>query len=56
MGFPEECQKHFDRPPKVKEPVSDTQAYRQFGNAVIVPLVVDIAAAMVRKLKGVKAI
>ena len=27
-------------------PVSDTQAYRQFGNAVVVPVVEAIAEAM----------
>jgi DNA (cytosine-5)-methyltransferase 1 len=27
-------------------PVSDTQAYRQFGNSVVVPVVKAVAAAM----------
>ena len=31
-------------------PVSDTQAYRQFGNSVVVPLVHDIARAIVASL------
>lgn len=31
-------------------PVSDTQAYRQFGNAVVIPLVYDIAQAIVQRL------
>ncbi|HUT29108.1 MAG TPA: DNA (cytosine-5-)-methyltransferase [Sedimentisphaerales bacterium] len=34
--------------PDFKIPVSDTQAYKQFGNAVVVPLVYDIAKAIVR--------
>ena len=38
MGFPE----------KFKIPVSDNQAYRQFGNAVVVPVVKEIAKAMVK--------
>jgi hypothetical protein len=30
-------------PPDFKIPVSDTQAYRQFGNSVVVPIVRKIA-------------
>ncbi len=37
--------------PKFKIPVSDTQAYRQFGNAVVVPLVYDIAKEIVKTLR-----
>jgi hypothetical protein len=33
-------------PDSFRIPVSDTQAYRQFGNSVVVPVVADIAAAM----------
>jgi DNA (cytosine-5)-methyltransferase 1 len=37
----------FDRPGRpFRIPVSDTQAYRQFGNAVVVPVVEFIAQAM----------
>lgn len=38
----------FDTPngSDFKIPVSDTQAYRQFGNAVVVPVVQDIAREM----------
>jgi DNA (cytosine-5)-methyltransferase 1 len=47
---PRECARlmGFDAPgrPPVKIPVSDTQAYRQFGNAVVVPVVEAIAAHM----------
>lgn len=47
---PRECARlmGFDRPgkPKFKIPVSDSQAYRQFGNAVIVPVVEVIARLM----------
>jgi DNA (cytosine-5)-methyltransferase 1 len=35
-----------------KIPVSDTQAYRQFGNSVVVPLVHEIAKAMVQTLRN----
>jgi DNA (cytosine-5)-methyltransferase 1 len=31
-------------------PVSDTQAYRQFGNSVVVPLVTEIARCVVRRV------
>ena len=47
---PRECARlmGFDRPgkPKFRIPVSDTQAYRQFGNAVVVPVVERIARGM----------
>ena len=37
----------FDTPEKAFQiTVSDTQAYRQFGNAVVVPVVKAIAKAM----------
>ena len=37
----------FDRPGRPwRIPVSDTQAYRQFGNAVVVPVVEFVAKAM----------
>ena len=35
-------------------PVSDTQAYRQFGNSVVVPLVEAIARAMRPHILGEK--
>jgi DNA (cytosine-5)-methyltransferase 1 len=37
-------------PPDFKIPVSDTQAYRQFGNAVVVPVVERLAKAIVETL------
>lgn len=48
MGFPEDKQCFFD--PSISDclqPVSDTQAYRQFGNSVAVPVVSAIAQIMV---------
>lgn len=51
---PRECSRlmGFDaaRQASFKIPVSDTQAYRQFGNAVVVPVVERIARRMVRHL------
>ena len=41
QGFPE----------SFKIPVSDTQAYRQFGNSVVVPLMSDVAQLVCAKLK-----
>ena len=38
--------------PDFKIPVSDTQAYRQFGNSVVVPLIAAIAKSMVEALLG----
>jgi DNA (cytosine-5)-methyltransferase 1 len=43
MGFDERVSSEKER---FKIPVSDTQAYRQFGNAVVVPVVTTIARAM----------
>jgi len=51
---PRECARlmGFDQPggAEFKIPVSDTQAYKQFGNAVVVPVVASVAAAMARAL------
>jgi DNA (cytosine-5)-methyltransferase 1 len=38
--------------PDFKIPVSDTQAYRQFGNSVVVPLVHDIALEIVKIVRA----
>jgi DNA (cytosine-5)-methyltransferase 1 len=56
---PRECARlmGFDAPgrPPMKIPVSDTQAYRQFGNAVVVPVVEAIAGHMKPHLMQVLA-
>ena len=50
QGFPERLEKHYvDRE---TQPVSDTQAYRQFGNSVAVPVVTAIAKAMKPFIRG----
>ena len=46
MGFPHEYLKHFDPGSDRVQPFSDTQAYRQFGNAVVVPVVSAVARLM----------
>lgn len=57
---PRECARlmGFDQPgrPKVRIPVSDTQAYRQFGNAVVVPVVEAIARHMAPHLEQALAV
>src|ERR1043166_4716087 len=47
---PRECCKLMGYPADFKIPVSDTQAYRQFGNSVVVPVVERIARAVVATL------
>jgi DNA (cytosine-5)-methyltransferase 1 len=53
---PRECARlmGFDQSgyPPSKIPVSDTQAYKQFGNAVVVPVVEAIAKAMAPFIEG----
>ncbi len=43
---PRECARLMGFPDDFGIPVSDTQAYRQFGNSVVVPLVEEVARAM----------
>lgn len=43
---PRECARLMGFPDSFRIPVSDTQAYRQFGNSVVVPLITAIAKAM----------
>ena len=47
---PRECARLMGFPNTFKIPVSDTQAYRQFGNSLVVPVVEIIAWAMVECL------
>lgn len=48
---PRECARLMGYPDSFISPVSDTQAYRQFGNSVVVPVVERIAAAVVSALQ-----
>ena len=48
---PRECARIMGFPEKFKIRVSDNQAYRQFGNAVVVPVVKEIAKSMIKVLK-----
>lgn len=43
---PRECARLMGFPDSYQIPVSDTQAYKQFGNSVVVPLIAAVATAM----------
>lgn len=43
---PRECGRLMGFPKNFKIPVSDTQAYKQFGNSVVVPVIKEIARIM----------
>jgi DNA (cytosine-5)-methyltransferase 1 len=43
---PRECARLMGFPDDFRIPVSDTQAYRQFGNSVVAPMVAAVAQAM----------
>ena len=47
---PRECARLMGYPDSYKITVSDTQAYRQFGNSVIVPVVARVAEAVIDTL------
>jgi DNA (cytosine-5)-methyltransferase 1 len=48
---PQECARLMGFPENFKIPVSDTQAYKQFGNSVVVPVVERIAKRVVAALE-----
>ncbi len=48
---PRECARLQGFPDSFKIPVSDTQAYRQFGNSVVVPLMENVAKLIVEKIE-----
>ncbi len=52
---PRECARLMGYPDSFKIEVSDTQAYRQFGNSVVVPVVERIAKAVADTLKRTAA-
>lgn len=47
---PRECARLQGFPDTFKIPVSDTQAYKQFGNSVVVPLMANVAKLMVAEI------
>lgn len=52
---PRECARLMGYPDTFHIPVSDTQAYRQFGNSVVVPVIEAVAATMRPHILEVKA-
>lgn len=51
---PRECARLQGFDDEFRIEVSDTQAYRQFGNSVVVPLMTDVARLIVEKLNGLE--
>ena len=51
---PKECARLQGYPDDFKIVVSDTQAYKQFGNSVVVPLMSSVASLIVEKLNSLK--
>ena len=48
---PRECARLQGFPDSFRIPVSDTQAYKQFGNSVVVPLMERVAELVVKKIE-----
>ncbi|OGT73930.1 MAG: DNA (cytosine-5-)-methyltransferase [Gammaproteobacteria bacterium RIFCSPLOWO2_02_FULL_57_10] len=51
---PRECARLMGYPDSFQIPVSDTQAYRQFGNSVIVPVMAEVARIMTPRVLELK--
>lgn len=47
---PRECARLMGFDDSFKIPVSDTQAYRQFGNSVVVPMMTEVARILVKQI------
>lgn len=47
---PRECARLMGFPDSFQIPVSDTQAYKQFGNSVVVPVIKEVARIMVPRV------
>ena len=52
---PRECARIMGFPDTFKIPVSDTQAYRQFGNSVVMPVMQEVARIMVPHIEALVA-
>ena len=52
---PRECARLMGYPNSFRIPVSDTQAYKQFGNSVVVPVIEAVAKAMRPHVVALKA-
>lgn len=51
---PRECARLMGFPKEFEIPVSDTQAYRQFGNSVVVPVIEAVAKIMAPRIMELK--
>ncbi len=49
---PKECARLMGFPENFRIPVSDTQAYKQFGNSVVVPVMKEVARIMVPHVRA----
>ena len=52
---PRECARLQGFPDDFKIPVSDTQAYRQFGNSVVVPLMENVAQLIIKEIERLES-
>lgn len=52
---PRECARLMGFPDTYRIPVSDTQAYRQFGNSVVMPVMQEVARIMVPHVQAIIA-
>jgi len=52
---PRECARLQGYPDEYRIVVSDTQAYKQFGNSVVVPLMTQVAKLINKKIKELEA-
>ncbi|OZB57096.1 MAG: DNA (cytosine-5-)-methyltransferase [Halothiobacillus sp. 14-56-357] len=50
---PRECARLMGFPDSFRIPVSDTQAYRQFGNSVVMPVMQEVARIMLPHVSGI---
>jgi DNA (cytosine-5)-methyltransferase 1 len=51
---PRECARLMGYPDTFRIPVSDTQAYKQFGNSVVVPVITEVAHIMAPHIRALK--
>jgi DNA (cytosine-5)-methyltransferase 1 len=53
---PRECARLMGFPDTFRIPVSDTQAYRQFGNSVVMPVMREVARIMLPHVQALRAL
>ena len=51
---PRECARLMGYPDNYRIPVSDTQAYKQFGNSVVVPVIAEVARIMLPHIRAIQ--